>query len=223
MDVRPTQRGVTLPELLVALFIFALIASAGVYALRLAVDGREQLEKADEALRAWQLARLTVRQDLAQLKERVVRDEFGQPQAGAFIGGLGFSGRTPVAGETPLAGFVRGGWINPGDALPRSDLQYVEYILKGGDIVRRTRPYLDDARDQPETDRVLFAGVSNARLSFLTGETAEGLQWSDTWPAPGGGFAPHAVRLVFTTGRLDEVEQLFWVGRLNETTGESGP
>ena len=44
---RHDQRGVTLPELLVALFVFALISSVGVYALRLAVEGREQLTEND--------------------------------------------------------------------------------------------------------------------------------------------------------------------------------
>lgn len=222
MGKKALQRGVTLPELLVALFIFAMISGAGVYALRLAVDGREQLERADSELREWQIARMIIRQDLAQLAERTVRDEFGQPQAGPFIGGIGFAGRLPVENETPLAGFVRRGWVNPGNAAPRSSLQYVEYVLKGDDIVRRTRPYLDDARGQPETDRVLFSGVSNVEFSFLAGETSEGLQWADAWPGPGArGFAPRAVRLVFATDRLGEVEQLFWIGDLSETARET--
>lgn len=213
------QRGVTLPELLVALLVFAMISSAGVYALRLAVDGREQLESSDTKLREWQLARLTIRQDLAQIARRVVRDEFGDAQAGAFMGGIGFAGRAPVQGETLLAGFVRRGWTNPESAVPRSTLQYVEYLLKGDDIVRRTRPYLDDARDQPHTDRILFADIRNAELSFLAGETADGLQWSEVWPAPGArGFAPQAMRLVFETERLGEVEQLFWIGPLDRNT-----
>lgn len=207
------QRGVTLPELLIALFVFAMISGGGVYALRLAVDGREQLERFDDNLRAWQLARLMIRQDMAQLAPRVVRDEYGQLQSGVFVGGIGFVGRTPVAGETPLAGFVRRGWANPDAAMPRSSLQYVEYVLKGGDVVRRTRPYLDDARNQPKTDRVLFSDVRNVQLTFLAGETSRGLQWADAWPGPDGG-APRAVRFVFETDRYGEIEQLFWIGDL---------
>ena len=207
------QRGVTLPELLIALFVFAMISGGGVYALRLAVDGREQLERFDDNLRAWQLARLMIRQDMAQLAPRVVRDEFGQLQPGVFVGGIGFVGRTPVAGETPLAGFVRRGWANPDAAMPRSNLQYVEYVLKDGDVVRRTRPYLDDARNQPKTDRVLFSNVRNVQLTFLAGETSRGLQWAEAWPGPGGG-TPRAVRFVFETDRYGEIEQLFWIGDL---------
>ena len=212
---RRRQQGVTLPELLVALAVFAFIASVGVYALRLAVDGRDQLLRADEDLREWQLARIIIRQDLAQLTPRTVRDEFGAAAAGPFIAGLGFSGRTPVAGETPLAAFVRGGWLNFDAETPRSTLQYVEYVLKDGDILRRTRPYLDDARNQPEAARVLFEDVENVELFLLLGESSRGLEWTPDWPGPGGASAgPRALRLTFSSERFGDVEQLFWVGEL---------
>lgn len=208
-----SQRGLTLPELLIALLIFAMISSVGVYTLRLAVDGGEQLERADDLLREWQLARLTIRQDMAQLAPRIVRDEYGRKQTGAFVGGMAFSGRTPVEGEEPLAGFVRRGWSNPENASPRSELQYVEYILKGNAIIRRTRPYLDDARNQPSNDRILFDNVYNVQLTFLSGETSRGLEWSEFWPlSSDGDFAPRAMRLTFESARLGDVEQLFWIG-----------
>ncbi len=216
---RRRQRGLTLPELLVALFVFALISSVGVYVLRLAVEGREQLVETDTSLREWQLARIIIRQDLIQIVDRTVRDEFGDPHPGAIIGGLGFSGRTPVAGETPLVGFVRGGWANYDAATPRSTLQYVEYILKDDDIVRRTRAYLDDTRELPERDRALFQGVENVTLDFLLGETSRGLDWSEDWPA-GAGAAPRALRLRFQTEKFGEIEQLFWIGAVG---GGSAP
>jgi general secretion pathway protein J len=218
---RAYQRGVTLPELLVALLIFAMISSVGVYALRLGVDGREQLLETDERLREWQLARLTIRQDLAQVVSRAVRDEFGAPQPGPFLGGIGFSGRTPIAEETPLVAFVRGGWNNIDATTPRSTLQYVEYVLKEDDIVRRTRTYLDDARDQPERDRILFEDVEDVELEFLLGETSRGLEWGENWPAPGARSAPpRAIRLMFTSEHYGEIEQLFWLG---EITGSLEP
>jgi len=222
MKARAGQRGVTLPELLIALLVFAMISSAGVYALRLAVDGKEQLDASDAMLREWRLARIMIRQDMAQLAPRTVRDEFGQQQNAAFLGGAGFAARAPVAGEEPLAGFVRRGWTNPEDAAPRPALQYVEYILKEGDVVRRTRAYLDAARNQPSTDRVLFAGVDNVRISFLAGETSEELQWSTMWPTPGAAnFAPLAIRLEFESDRIGPVEQLFWVGAIHDPAQET--
>ena len=208
---RSQQSGLTLPELLVALFVFALISSIGVYVLRLAVDGREQLTENDASLREWQLARIVIRQDLMQLVDRTVRDEFGALQAGPVIGGVGFSGRISEAGETPLVGFVRGGWANYDPSTPRSTLQYVEYLVKDGDIVRRTRSFLDDVREQPKRDRILFNDVEDVTFEFLLNESNRGLEWTEDWPAGAGG-APAAARLRFRSASFGDMEQLFWIG-----------
>ncbi len=210
---RRSQSGLTLTELLIALLVFAMISSAGVYALRQAVEGREQLEIADDRIREWQIARAVIKDDLSQIALRTVRDEFGDFQSGPFIGGLGFQNRRPVAGEDPLGAFVRRGWPNPDARSPRATLQYVEYVRKNDTLVRRVRPYLDDAPGQPRADRVLFSDVVNVSLTFFAGETNRGLQWTDLWPDPtASGAAPRAVRLVLETARFGEVEQLFWIG-----------
>lgn len=210
---RSSQRGLTLPELLIALLVFAMISGAAVYALRLSVEGREQLEEADKDIREMQIMRQIVKQDLAGVVNRIVRDEFGNPYPAAFLGGAGLSFRQPVEGERTLMAFVRRGWTNPGDRAPRSTLQAVEYLIKGEDLVRRVRPYLDDARGQPRIDRLLLTKVADVEIGFATGEeTSSGLVYSDLWPRPGQGSAPPAVKLTLTTERFGEVEQLFWLG-----------
>lgn len=212
------QRGVTLVELLLALLIFALLSSAGVYALRLAIDGQAQFSLFDDRIAEWQTGRAIIRRDLAQLALRPVRDEFGEAAAGVMVGGetLQFS-RRPVVGERPLVGFVRRNWTNPGAVEPRSELQYVEYVLVGAEIVRRIRPYLDDAPNQPRFDRTLFRNVSNAEVDFLIGETTRGLDWVNRWPGPGVDVRtpPRALRITLTTERLGTVEQLFWIGEFD--------
>ena len=45
------QTGFTLPELLIALFIFALISGAAVYTLRLSIEGRGQVGRMDGVVR----------------------------------------------------------------------------------------------------------------------------------------------------------------------------
>jgi general secretion pathway protein J len=208
---RTRQQGLTLPELLIALLIFAMISGASVYALRLTVEGRAQLEETDKAIRDMQIARLILKQDLAQVAPRVVRDEFGYAYPAAFLGGGALSFRKPVEGERALMAFVRRGWANPDDKAPRSTLQAVEYLVIGDRLVRRVRPYLDDARGQPRSDRALIAGVTSVSVGFYAGEVSGRLNWADLWPAPGGEGPPDAVRLVLTTERFGELEQLFWV------------
>lgn len=211
---RLSQRGLTLPELLIALLVFAMISGAAVYALRLSVEGREQLEEADRDIREMQVMRQVMKQDLAGVVLRTIRDDFGNSYPAAFLGGKGLAFRPPVEGERTLMLFVRRGWMNPDGRAPRPTLQAVEYLIKGEDLVRRVRPYLDDARGQPRIDRVLLTKVADVDVGFATGEeTSSGLVYSDLWPRPGESSAPPAIRLTMTTARFGRIEQLFWLGR----------
>lgn len=215
--MRKHQRGVTLPELLISLLVFAMISGVAVYALRLTVEGRDQLGLADASIRDMQIARLIIKEDLMQAVPRVTRDEFGNSNPGAFLGGKGLAFRVPKDGEATLMAFVRAGWDNPDGLAPRSTLQAVEYVLAGDKLIRRTRPYLDDARGQPRTDRTLITGVEAAEVGFFAGDSSAGLQWSDLWPSPQGQTPmPLAVRLTVTTSRLGAFDQLFYVGEVGK-------
>lgn len=214
------QKGLTLVELLVALLVFSFVTSAGVYALRLGVDARDQLGAAEERLSEIEIARLMLKQDFAQLVERRVRDEFGDKAGASFRGGEQIRLRTPVDGETLLVGFVRGGWANPGHDAPRSNLQYVEYLEKDGALVRRIRPYLDDARGQPHYDRVLISDVDGIEMRFLFGVARGDLDWVEDWPtASGGSGPPQAVSLSFASERFGRLTLYAWIGTLMGASG----
>lgn len=224
---RARQRGITLPELLISLMIFAMIASAGVYALRLAVEGREQLADADDRLRQWQVARAIVRDDLIHFVQRSTRDAEGVVARSAMVGGGGFYDRRPVAGETPLIGFTRRGWDNPDAAKPRSRLQYVEYALVGDALVRRVRIYLDAAPEVGANatsmrEAVLIDNLQGAQFSFLAGQGVVGFQWTEDWPAPNAfAVAPAAVRLTTTSADIGVVEHYFWIGAVGQRVLEA--
>ncbi len=211
---RNRQQGLTLPELLIALLIFAMISGAAVYALRLSVEGREQLENADRDIREMQVFRQIMKQDLANVVARAPRDEYGVAYPAPFLGGEGLAFRPPVEGEAGLIAFVRRGWINVDERAPRSSLQAVEYLVKNGDLIRRTRPYLDDARGQPRTDRVLIKGVGAVSIAFATGaQNPSGPEYVAIWPTPQGrGDLPRALRVSMTTPRFGAVNQYFWLG-----------
>lgn len=206
------QKGFTLPEVMIALLVFAAIASASVYALRLGVDSRDQLAAADERLKAFQIARTLIKEDLAQTALRSVRDEFGQRVPAAFRGNIVEFGGRVEDDETLLLAFVRNGWRNPNADAPRSSLQYVEYILKGGALIRRARVYLDETSQSDIVERVLFEGLEDASASFLIGETRGELEWADIWPVSGASQPPPAVSLTLTWPDEAPLEQRFWVG-----------
>jgi general secretion pathway protein J len=208
-----SQAGLTLIELLVALSIFAAIATTGVLALRAGVDARSQLSAADAILSDLQNTKTLLREDLSQVVLRPVRDEFGSVAGPPFLGGAETRRRAPVSGETLLVAFVRAGWTNPDYALPRSSLQYVEYVLRDGALVRRSRPYLDDARGQPRSERVLLSQAETVSLRFFAGESSQGIVWQEGWPMRGEDTsAPKAVELSFATTRIGPLRLLFWIG-----------
>ncbi len=220
------QLGLTLAELLIALAILGLISTVGVYSLRLGLDSRDQFAAADGRLSSLQIARTLIREDMLQIAPRAVRDADGVRQPASFLGGdfFGLTGR--LSDERVLVRFTRRGWANPGFAAPRATLQYVEYVLREGALIRRVRPYLDDFRDQPRAERILLADVGEARMEFLAGFASGKSDWANAWPlglsgagaleAGGGQPAPRAVRLLITTPRYGDLEMRFWVGSLGQ-------
>lgn len=208
------QKGLTLPEVLVALLVFSAIAATSVYALRLGVDSRDQLAAVDEDLKSFQIARTLIKEDLAQLVDRAVRDEFGDGRPAAFMGNLASFASRSEDDELVLASFVRGGWINPQAEEPRSALQYVEYVFRGGALIRRSRVYLDEATGADNSERVLFDNLLDARAAFLTGESRGGLEWAEIWPVSGRGAPPQALSITLEWEGRAPMEQYFWIGSL---------
>jgi general secretion pathway protein J len=195
------MKGFTLVEMLVALFIFSLLAAAGVGALRFTADNQAVVEEHAMRLASFQRTRAILKSDLAQGAERWTRDEQGRPIREAFYGG------NPDTGLALLR-FVRRGWDNP-DHEPRPSLQYVEYRVTEGRLERRARLGLDgDALSEPQ---ILLEGVRAAAVSFLWGD-----QWIETLPGGPIDPLPQAVRLDLEIDGFGAVTQLFLV------TGEAG-
>jgi general secretion pathway protein J len=214
------QLGLTLVELLVALLVFSFVGAACVYSLRFGVDARNQLASAQARLSQKQLARLIIKEDLAQFVDRPVRDEFGESATAAFK--LGAIQNKPRRNdERVILSFVRSGWLNPGDEAPRSELQYVEYVVRDNFLLRRTRPYLDDARGQSRSILTLMSEAGDIRLQALTGEMNGRLLWLDDWPQSEEALAPMAVRLTYRSRRWGELEELYWIGRVGSGSRES--
>lgn len=203
------QRGLTLVELLVALGIFSLVATGSVTVLTLALSGRDQLEAATDQARELERARSLIRSDLMQLAPRAVRDEDGNAEP-ALVGGDAREAAAPrpavATGEVVLMRLTRGGWDNPGALRPRAELQRVTYLVREGQLVRRTRPFLDAAPGTPSQDQVLLDGVADADVAFHDGEG-----WRDGF-AGGPGQVPRAVRLDLDHSAFGPLRQDFLAG-----------
>lgn len=215
MSTKKTQNGFTLIELMIALLVFSFVSAIGVYTLRLGAEGKEQLENSETNLRETEIMRTLVKMDLLQTVRRPARDEFGALPPESFYGGAAHPQSAFSANERYLFSFVRAGWINPESKEARSSLQYVEYIERDRQLIRRVRPYIDRARNQPNVERVLLDDVESVRVSFLRGEVNGRFEWAPDWPiADGSVQTPRALSITVGNRRFGDVEHLFWIGEV---------
>ena len=211
MKRKTAQLGLTLVEMLIALTIFGVLAVSCMVIQRLSINSDEQLKRSSGLAGSFHIARTMMKDDLAQIVERQTREEFGRTRPGPVVGGSYNRGSFEVndAGETLLLSLVRNGRQNPGAALPRSTLQYVEYRLRDRQLVRRTWPYTDILEETPPLTRVLYDDLENVEIRFL-----DGPRWVDQWQSRGGLVAPSAVELSFEHPVFGPVTQLFYVGQV---------
>jgi general secretion pathway protein J len=190
------KNGFTLVELVVSLFIFALISAAGVSLLGYSVGAQASAGQRLDEVAAIRRVGALLTADLAQATPRISRDAEGRPQM-AFEGGSG------AAGEVALA-FVRRGWSNEGGEA-RSSLQKVEYRLEGGALMRRSWPMVDGSAPRPAAK--VLGGVRSLVLRYRIGG-----EWRDRWDSKRPGALPGAVEAVIDLEGVGAVRQLFLTG-----------
>lgn len=180
--------------MMVALFIFGLLAAAGVTVMGYAVRNQGVVRERMDEIGAFQRMRATLKADLAQAAPRPTRGLDGERAPAPFAAGK-------LTRSDALLSFVRRGWENA-EGAPRASLQYVEYRLVDGRLERAARPALDGAALGP--GQVLVEGVETLELAFLSRG-----RWTAVWVAAPDATLPEAVRLTMTLRDFGPVTQLF--------------
>jgi len=188
--------GFTLVEVLIALLMFAMIATAGAAVLSTTIDNRLAVKQASDRVADLQRLRALLKADLSQTTDRRVRDLSGRLSNQALANGAEADGA--------LLSLTRAGWMNPG-AAPRASMQQVEYRLVDGRLERRFRSRLDGSRLGPP--QVLQRDVRDLRIAFVS----QGSQ-TDGWVATTDRPLPDAVRIDMTLPGYGSVTQMFIVG-----------
>jgi general secretion pathway protein J len=163
-------RGFTLVELLVAMFITAVVFALGYGAINQAVSNRAVIEQNQDRLIAVQGAIRTMVQDFTQLVPRPVRDPLGQ----GYLPAIFADARTNA-----LVTLTRGGWANPA-GIQRAALQRVRYVYADKQLKREYWSELDATLDPPPRSRVLLDKVKSVKLRYMD----DGHNWRDQWPPP---------------------------------------
>lgn len=157
-------KGFTLLELLVALTIFAVIATVAYSGLNTILATRSQTERYANQLAQLQMTFARLGRDLEQYIPRPIRNEYGDLEPA-------------LQGTLDTIEWTCTGWRNP-LPQPRSSLQRVAYHRANNTLWRTYWPVLDRAQDTKPLRAPVANDINDFQLRFLD----ELQQWYDEWP-----------------------------------------
>jgi general secretion pathway protein J len=123
------RSGFTLIEVLIAIFIAAIMFAIGYSSLAQAMTERDALKTKQERVTEIQKGIRIVAQDFAQIAARAARDTQGNGELQAAIGAN--------SRDNTLLTFSRTGWSNPA-GLPRPAEERVRYRFLDGSLIRES-------------------------------------------------------------------------------------
>ena len=188
------SRGFTLLELIVAVAVFAVVATLAYSGLDLMLRSRASLEGEADRQRAVELAVLGLERDLRQALARPVRGPYGEEQP-ALMGSAGAAEWTVLDltssrdGVHPVAGRVR-------------------YAVVDGALWRARDPVLDRSPRESARNRRVLEDVQRMSFRYVAGAR----QRLDQWPPRTGITAPErlprAVEVTLVLADRGEISRL---------------
>jgi general secretion pathway protein J len=163
-------RGFTLVEVMVALFIAAIMFAIGYGAINQALRDRDSINVSQQRIAEIQRGMRVVAQDLTQIVARAARDTSGTGQLMPAVFATG--------SDNVLITFTRAGWTNPA-GLQRPAEQRVRYRFLDGSLVREYWDTVDPALNTEPRQRILITRVKSAEIRFLDPASRN---WRTDWP-----------------------------------------
>ena len=150
------QRGFTLVEVLVSLFIFSIISIGATTALTQSLKTKEQLASAMDELSELNIARTIIKNDMSSITLRASRDELGDKRPYSLF-----------SDSTVLLSFTRRGLENPGGLEKRGDLERVNYVFEEDSLIRISYEH-ENPGQMPSTYRlVLLDNIEDIKIKGI--------------------------------------------------------
>jgi len=191
-------QGFTLLEILIALAVFAILATLTSTTLYNALNTKKRVGEQAKQLNELQLAFTLIERDLLQVVNRKVRGD-DMRLVPSFMGELNY------------LEFTRGGVINPNAIEKRSSLKRVALLCKDNKLLRRTWQSLDSTKKNLYADQVLLQNLINCQFAYMNRSSqilnkwqADALQQNQR-PEP----IPKACQLNLTSANWGKVSLLF--------------
>ncbi|MDG1522202.1 MAG: type II secretion system minor pseudopilin GspJ [Hellea sp.] len=151
-----SQRGFTLIEVLVSLFIFSIISIGASTALTQSLKTKEQLASVMDELSEINIARTIIKNDISAITLRASRDELGDKRPYSLF-----------SDSTVLLSFTRRGLENPGGLEKRGDLERVNYVFEEGSLIRISYEH-ENPGQMPNTYRlVLLKNIEDIKIKGI--------------------------------------------------------
>ncbi len=182
------NRGFTLIEVVIAMFIAAIMFAIGYSAINQALLDRESLNVSQARVTEIQRGMRVIAQDFAQISDRPARDTTGTGQLMPAV--------SATARSDSLVVFSRTGWSNPA-GVQRPAEQRVRYRFVEGSLVREHWLSVDPTLNVEPRQRILLTRLKAVEIRFLDPLSR---QWRTEWPvvAPAGPVTPANVHLLMT-------------------------
>ncbi|MBQ4859955.1 type II secretion system minor pseudopilin GspJ [Pseudoalteromonas sp. MMG007] len=193
------QRGFTLLEVMVALGILAFVIIATHQILDSTTKAKDASDEKIAELNGLQTTFRLMDQDFSQMTKRAVRNESGDVQEQYLL-----AGRYVLESQYDGIAFVRDGWVNPINLLPRSELQAVGYRVLDDNLERVYRVYVDQLDNmEPRVQRIL-ENVEELKFEFLDDKSA----WQEQWEIKA---LPKAVAVTLQQIEAEPIRRVFLV------------
>jgi general secretion pathway protein J len=156
--------GFTLIEILIALAVFAILATITSSALYNSFNTRTRVAEQLDRLSDMQLAIILIERDTQQITIRDIHAK-EMHKYPAFIG------------DERSFEFTRSGFANPGSTEKRSILKRVAILCQGNRLIRRTWFTLDTVNRQAYQEKVLLEQLASCNFAYLN----QNLQSLNEW------------------------------------------
>jgi general secretion pathway protein J len=194
---RRKMAGFTLLEILVALFIFTIIAVIMTRALHTVFDSQAVTEKRATRLAELQMTLLLMSRDIEQMIDRPIKNSERNTEAA-------------LIGSSKRITFTHGGLANPLGQLQRSTLQRTSYFLTGDKLIRQNWEVLDQAPTSKPNNRILLSNLTELNFEYLDMEK----HYNDRWPPankPKAEVFPTAVKVTMTLKHWGTITQVYLI------------
>lgn len=163
-------KGYTLIEVLVALTVFAILATITSSAMYNAYSTQKIVASHSESLIQVELATTILERDIKQVVFRpVVREQMQMKPA--------------FWGNQTYFEFTRDGILNPNSIEKKSTLKRVAYLCSKGQLIRRSWPQLDTPKPKTYSEKIILKDLKQCEFSFFDKKRQNLSEWTIEQPS----------------------------------------